>query len=281
MRVALVAHPDRPRAASVLATARALVTGRGHEALVVDPAGSSDAAGDPAPTASWDGVDLVVSFGGDGTFLRAARLARAVDAPVLGVNVGRVGFLAEVDPEQVERDLAGALDGDGVVEPRSTLEATLLGPDGRVTGELWALNEVAIEKAARQRLVRLEVSVAGTPFASLAADALIVATATGSTAYSLSAGGPIVAPTLDATLVVPVAPHSLFDRTVVARPEDVVRVDLPRDQDGALVSADGTDPVRLPPGGAVEVRGGGRPVRVLRVGASDFFGRVRRTFRLG
>jgi len=272
MRVALVVHPDRPRATEVAAEAEAIVLAAGHAAVVV----TADGPDGPAPAA-----DLVVSLGGDGTFLRAARLAREHDAPIVGVNVGRLGFLAEVDPSDLARDLGAILAGGGTVEPRPTLEATALDAAGTVISRAWALNEVAVEKVARERLVRLEVSIAGTPFASLAADALIVATATGSTAYALSAGGPIVAPTLDATLVVPVAPHSLFDRTVVARPEDVVRVDLPRDQDGGLVSADGTDAIHLPPGGAVEIRGGGRPVRMLRIGPADFFGRVRRTFRLG
>ncbi len=280
MRVLLVAHPDRPRAAEALAAARALLAARGHDSdevpaeAVIAPDGGLDLPEGPPP-------GLVVAFGGDGTFLRAARIARALDAPVIGVNVGRVGFLAAIDPADLERDLDVLLAGQGREEHRSTLEATILDADGTARGRLWALNEIAVEKVARQRLVRLEVSIAGTPFASLAADALIVATATGSTAYALSAGGPIVAPTLDATLVVPVAPHSLFDRTVVARPGDLVRIDLPRDQDGALVSADGTEPVRLPPGGAAEIGGGGRPVRVAQVGEPDFFGRVRRTFRLG
>ena len=234
-----------------------------------------------APSPLADGCDLVVSFGGDGTFLRAARLARAADVPVVGVNAGRLGFLAEVDPDALDAALVVLLAGDWVEERRSTLEAILLDEVGRELGRLWALNDVAVEKAVRQRLVRLEVAIAGTPFASVAADAVIVATSTGSTAYALSAGGPIVDPRLDATLVVPVAPHSLFDRTVIAGPSDVVRIDLPEGQEGALVSADGLEPLHLPPGGAVEVRGGGRPVRLARVGPVDFFGRVRRTFRLG
>jgi NAD+ kinase len=120
-----------------------------------------------------------------------------------------------------------------------------------------------------------------TPFASIAADAVIIATSTGSTAYALSAGGPIVNPLLDAMLIVPVAPHSLFDRTVVTDLGDHVTVRVDEDQDGALVSTDGMEPVVVGPGGTVVVEGGARPVRVARIGAPDFFGRVRRTFRLG
>jgi NAD+ kinase len=223
----------------------------------------------------------VISFGGDGTVLRAARLARAADAPVIGVNLGRLGFLAEIEPEELESGLRTLTSGGAAVEERSTLALELLDAAGRTGGEGWALNDVAVEKAARQRLVRLEVSIGTTPFASVAADAVIVATSTGSTAYALSAGGPIVNPTLDAMLIVPVAPHSLFDRTVVTDLADTVTIRVGEDQDGALVSTDGMDPFLLPPGGAAVVRGGARPVRVARVGGGEFFARVRRTFRLG
>jgi NAD+ kinase len=152
---------------------------------------------------------------------------------------------------------------------------------GRAIAQGWALNDVAIEKVTRQRLVRLEVEIGATPFASIAADAVIVATSTGSTAYALSAGGPIVNPTLDAMLIVPVAPHSLFDRTVVTDLADVISVRVSDDQDGALVSTDGMDPTEIGPGGSAVVRGGARPVRVARLGGQAFFDRVRRTFRLG
>jgi len=129
--------------------------------------------------------------------------------------------------------------------------------------------------------VRLEVTIGATPFASVAADAVIIATSTGSTAYALSAGGPIVNPSLDAMLIVPVAPHSLFDRTVVTDLGDLVTVSVAGDQDGALVSTDGMGPTVVAPGGSVVIEGGARPVLVARIGEPDFFGRVRRTFRLG
>jgi NAD+ kinase len=286
MNVTLVVHQTRPAAVEVLRRAHVLIEAAGHRAHVVVADASDGSATDPSAAGrDADGVvasaELVISFGGDGTFLRAARLARDADVPVIGVNVGRLGFLAEIDPEELDLALPLLLRGDAVLEQRSTLDARILDASGVLTDELWALNDVAVEKVARQRLVRLEVSIGATAFANVAADAVIVATSTGSTAYALSAGGPIVTPALDAVLVVPVAPHSLFDRTVVAHPSDTVTVRLADDQDGALVSVDGQDPRPLMPGGRVEVVGGTRPVKVARVGPPDFFGRVRRTFRLG
>jgi NAD+ kinase len=278
MKVALVVHRTRPLAVEVVQRARVLIETAGHHAQVI----VADAIEvDVDPSLLVASSDLIISFGGDGTFLRAARLARDIDVPVVGINVGRLGFLAEIDPEELELALPLLLRGDAELELRSTLEARIVAPNGAVTDRFWALNDVAVEKVARQRLVRLEVAVGGTPLANVAADAVIIATSTGSTAYALSAGGPIVTPALDATLVVPVAPHSLFDRTVIAHPTDMVTVTLPLDQDGALVSVDGQDPRTVQPGGRVEVVGGGRPVRVARVGEPDFYGRVRRTFRLG
>ena len=286
MNVTLVVHQTRPAAVEVVRRTKILIEAAGHRAhLVVADTLDGAVADLPASQMRVEhavaSADLVMSFGGDGTFLRAARLARDADVPVIGVNVGRLGFLAEIDPEELELALPLLLRGDAELELRSTLEARLLDPSGAVTDELWALNDVAVEKVARQRLVRLEVSIGTTAFANVAADAVIVATSTGSTAYALSAGGPIVTPALDAILVVPVAPHSLFDRTVVAHPSDTVTIRLADDQECALVSVDGQDPRQMLPGGRVEVVGGARPVKVARVGPPDFFGRVRRTFRLG
>jgi NAD+ kinase len=152
--------------------------------------------------------------------------------------------------------------------------------DGNELSRGWALNEVAVEKTVRQRLLLVDVHIGGTLFAQVPADALILATATGSTAYALSAGGPIVSPRVDATLVVPVAPHSLFDRTVLAGAGESVRVDLAAGQALGLVSCDGRDPVEVGPGGGVVATGGGRPVLLARVGVSDFYSLVRRKFGL-
>ena len=293
MRFEIVAHLARAGAVDVLRRTLGTLAAGGHHCTLRIPEGVGSAPAPdglavevlPMPIDGGPGTapdtDLIVSLGGDGTFLRAARLARAADVPVIGVNVGRLGFLAEIDPQDLEVALASLAEGSFAVEERSTLEVELRDADGRVRGSGWALNDVAVEKEARQRLVRLEIAIGTTPFASMAADAVIVATSTGSTAYALSAGGPIVNPTLDAMLIAPVAPHSLFDRTVVTDLADTVTITVGEDQDGALVTTDGMDPVLLGPGDVAVVRGGAKAVRVARVGEGEFFARVRRTFRLG
>lgn len=288
MRAIIVVHITRTGAEDVLRRAVAAVERAGHRCEVripegIDPTTAPDDLGRlmvPFSDPVAEGTDVIVSLGGDGTFLRASRLARAADVPLIGVNLGRLGFLAEVETEDLEGALGLLASGRYTVEERSVLTVMLTDADGTERDGGWALNDVSIEKVARQRLVRLEVNVGTTPFATLAVDAVIVATSTGSTAYALSAGGPIVNPTLDAILIAPVAPHSLFDRTVVTDVADTVTVRVADDQEGAVVSTDGMDPVVLGPGGAVVVRGGDRPVRIARVGDGEFFARVRRKFRL-
>lgn len=288
MKVGIVVHGGRDE--SVAAATEAV---RGFHDLGVDV---TVAAADPseahpvqldgaAPTVApddgfLDGLDLAISFGGDGTFLRAAHLCRDPGIPVLGVNLGRLGFLAEVELDDLGPALRAVAAGEFSVEERPTLEVVIHDADGAELSRAWALNEVAVEKTVRQRLLLVDVHIDNTLFAQVPADALIIATATGSTAYALSAGGPIVSPRVDATLVVPVAPHSLFDRTVLAGPGEWVRVDLASGQPPALVSCDGRHPVEVGPGGGVSARGGGEPVRIARVGVSDFYSLVRRKFGL-
>jgi NAD+ kinase len=288
VRVGLVVHAGRD--ASVAAATEAARTLRALDVEVVtandgvrvyDDPGSLEAIATPvAPEAFAEGIDLAVSFGGDGTFLRAAHLCRDVGVPILGVNLGRLGFLAEVELDDLGPALRAVADRAFEVEDRGTLELVVHAPDGTVVQGSWALNEVSVEKTVRQRLLLMDVHVDGTLFAKVPADALILATSTGSTAYALSAGGPIISPKLDATLVVPVAPHSLFDRTVVTGPDEEIRVGLVGDQAPGLVSCDGREPVTLEPGGWVTARGGGRPVRLVRIGPLDFYTLVRRKFGL-
>jgi NAD+ kinase len=284
VKIGLVVHAGRDASLRAASDAARTLTELGVD--VVATAGAADdepevdgVAAVPAEGFS-EGLDLAVSFGGDGTFLRAAHLCRDAQVPVLGVNLGRLGFLAEVELDDVGPALRAVADGRYVVEPRATLEVEVVAHDGTSLGRGWALNEVAVEKTERQRLLLMDVHIDGTLFAKVPADALIVATATGSTAYALSAGGPIVSPHLGAVLVVPVAPHSLFDRTYVAAPDEVIRVDLLPDQADALVSCDGREPITAPPGAHVTARGDGPPIRLARVGVTDFPTLVRRKFGL-
>ncbi len=289
MKVGLVVHAGRPASREVAVEAARTLPER--DIVVVAPVGGAGAddelpgelahlapMADPADFAAE--IELAISLGGDGTFLRAAHLCRDAGVPVLGVNLGRLGFLAEVERHDLGPVLRAVAAGDYRIEERATLTMEVHDADGGFLSSDWALNEVAVEKTVRQRLLLVDVYFDGTFFARVPADALILATATGSTAYALSAGGPIVSPQVAATLVVPVAPHSLFDRTVVAGPEEVVRVELLEGQASGLASCDGRSPVALGPGATVTVIGGAEPVRLARVGLIDFPTLVRRKFGL-
>lgn len=287
MKVGLLVHAGRPDSREVASEAARLLDELAVEVVATVGGAEQTVPGDLAHLAPLTppddfaaGLDLAISFGGDGTFLRAAHLCRDAGVPVLGVNLGRLGFLAEVERHDLGPALRAVAAGQWRIEERPTLSMEVTDADGSHLASDWALNEVAVEKTVRQRLVLVDVHLDGTFFARVPADALILATATGSTAYALSAGGPIVSPQVAATLVVPVAPHSLFDRTVVAGPDEVIRVELLEGQADGLASCDGREPVELRPGAAVTVVGGGRPVQLARVGLIDFPTLVRRKFGL-
>lgn len=283
-RVGLVVHAGRPRA--VEAARRAAATLVAHDVVVV--ALDRDVAAltlDGSVTAVdrdgfVDDTDVVLSFGGDGTFLRAAHRCRDAGVPVLGVNLGRVGFLAEVELDGLESAVLALVGGDYRVEARRTVEASVHAPDGHEVGRAWALNDVSIEKTARQRLLLMELVVAGEFFAEVPADAMVLSTPTGSTAYSLSAGGPILSPSVDALVVTPVAPHSLFDRTIVTAPGEQVTVRVVADQAPAVLSVDGRDPLAVPAGGEVRALTSAVPVQLVRVDPPHFYELVRRKFAL-
>lgn len=225
-------------------------------------------------------LDVVLVFGGDGTFLRAAYLARDSQVPLLGVNLGRLGFLSEVEADDVPVALERVASGDYTVEERMTLSVSVHGPEGGVVGSSWALNEASVERTVPQRLIVLEVRVGDTTLTNVPADAVICATPTGSTAYAFSAGGPILSPLVNAILLVPVAPHSLFSRTIVVDPAELLSVRPLEDDNTCVVSLDGRESIAVPDGGWVQVSRGERPVRMARLAAFDFYGRIRDKFGL-
>ena len=223
------------------------------------------------------GLDLILSVGGDGTFLRAAHVASGAGCPVLGVKVGRMGFLTEVEPEEAPPLLELVAEGRARIEDRL---AVLAAPESGDFEPQWALNEVIVEKRARHRLVRLALFVGDVYVTTLSADGVIVATPTGSTAYSFSAGGPIVTPAIPCLLVTPVAPHMVFDRTLVIGADDTVNVEVVGDEPG-LLSADGRKSLELPIGSRVRIGAAPNPARLVRrEDAPPFHALVREKFGL-
>ncbi len=278
-RIALLLHHHQRAAVAVASEASEALRAKGCE--VVELVGDGEARlDDHESVLTAQGTDLVVAFGGDGTFLHAAHAVRDHDVPLLGVNLGRLGFLAEVERAELGPAMVAIADGAWQVEERTTLSVVAEAADGGHRWEGWALNEVSVEKTARQRVLVMDVSVGGTHMTRLPADAIVVSTSTGSTAYAFSAGGPILSPRVAGTLVTPVAPHSVFDRTIVASHDEEIVVSVLPDQEPAVVSCDGRSPVELPAGGRVTAIGGGRPLRIARIGDVDFYDVVRRKFRL-
>jgi NAD+ kinase len=224
-----------------------------------------------------DGLDLVISVGGDGTLLRAAFMGNRADVPVLGVKVGRLGFLTEVEPDEAPALLEAWMAGGAQIDERMALEAVAEGTTGEPQ---WALNEVIVEKRARHRVVRLAATVNEDYVTTFSADGVIVASPTGSTAYSFSARGPIVSPRLPCIVLTPVSAHMVFDRAIVLAPDEEVTLEV-REDEPALLSADGRPGLELAVGARVRVRRAGRPARLLRRGGREaFYSLLRRKFSL-
>jgi NAD+ kinase len=236
----------------------------------------------PAGPEAAEGAELVIVLGGDGTLLRAAELARPAGTPLIGVNLGHVGFLAEAEPDGLTQTVDHLLSGDYRVEERMTLDVVAR-DNGNHIASTWALNEVTVEKAARERVVEVVIEVDGRPLSRWGCDGVVCATPTGSTAYAFSAGGPVVWPELEALLMVPLAAHALFARPLVVSPRSVLAVELVREggeADGhdssgrgpgvleserAVLWCDGRRRYDLPPGARIEVRRGELPVLLARV----------------
>src|ERR1051325_10852626 len=209
-----------------------------------------------------EGCQLVVVLGGDGTLLRGAELARMADIPLLGVNLGRVGFLAEAELEDLHEVVERIVEHRYEVEERMTLDVRVT-RGGEFVGQTWALNEASVEKRARERMLEVLVEIDGRPLSRWGCDGVVCATPTGSTAYAFSAGGPIVWPGVEALLLVPISAHALFARPLVTSPTSVLAVEVLARTDGAgVLWCDGRRTVELPPGARIEVRRGEVPVRL-------------------
>ncbi|WP_214370363.1 NAD kinase [Pseudonocardia sp. H11422] len=228
---------------------------------------------------SAEGAEVVLVLGGDGTFLRAAALARPSGAPLLGVNLGRVGFLAEAEQESLDHALDTIVAADYDVEERMTIEAVVRS-NGSVLGRTWALNEISVEKSTRERILEVVLEIDGRPVSSFGCDGVICATPTGSTAYAFSAGGPVVWPQVQALLVVPSNAHALFARPMMIAPDSEVAIEVDANGPPAVLDADGRRTITLPPGARVELSRGEQPVRLVRLDGQPFADRLVRKFDL-
>ncbi len=259
----------RHRKAAPTATAvmRAKAALRAHGVRAVDPAFGGD-------------VDLVLVLGGDGTILRASEIARRRDVPLVGVNTGHVGFLAEADPDAVESVVADLVAGRYTVETRMTIDVEVTSPDGAVTCG-WALNEAALEKCDRARMLEVAIGVDGQAVSSFGCDGLVMATPTGSTAYAYSGGGPVIWPEVEALLLVPLVAHALFTRPLVLGPRSCMEVVVQHaGLGGAEVWCDGRRSLDAPAGSRIRVTRADRPVRLARLNDAPFATRLVRKFDL-
>ncbi|MDX3663428.1 NAD kinase [Streptomyces sp. ID05-26A] len=233
----------------------------------------------PADDHAAEGTELVLVLGGDGTFLRGAELARPARVPVLGVNLGRVGFLAEADSDAVHEAVGHVLERDYFVEERMTLDVVAT-VGGEVVVKTWALNEVSVEKLIRERILEVVVEVDGRPVSAFGCDGVLCATPTGSTAYAFSAGGPVVWPDVQAILVVPSNAHALFARPLVVSPKSHVAFEIEATGHPAALSADGRRTFELPAGARIEIVEGEMPLRLVRLRQAPFTDRLVEKFDL-
>jgi NAD+ kinase len=282
--VLLVGHTGREDAVKAVRSAADRFAAAGVAVRVLgaeaEDLGLSDVATVPSSEDAVTGCEIVVVFGGDGTILRAAEMARGKDVPVLGVNLGHVGFLAEAESDALEDTVDRVVARDYAVEKRLTLDVTVT-VDGEVISRGWALNEASVEKASRERMLEVVVEVDDRPLSRWGADGVVLATPTGSTAYAFSAGGPVVWPEVEALLLVPISAHALFARPLVVSPESVLAVEvLPRTDGTGVLWCDGRRPVELPSGARIEARRGTRPVLLARLHQAPFTDRLVAKFDL-
>ena len=290
-RVLVVAHTGRAEVREVARECVRSLTGHGIGVRLL-VAEAADLGLDPHDTAEGlvettqpddlpgEGCELVLVIGGDGSILRAAELTHETSTPLLGVNLGHVGFLAEAEQDDVESTITAIVDRAYTAEDRLTLDVRVL-QGKEVVASTFALNEASVEKAARERMLEVVVEVDGRPLSRWGCDGVVCATPTGSTAYNFSAGGPVVWPEVEALLMVPLSAHALFARPMVVAPTSVLAVEVLANNEGAgVLWCDGRRTVDLAPGARIEVRRGDRPVRLVRLHQAPFTDRLVAKFGL-
>ena len=280
MNILIIRNNSNPAAidASMLLAAYLDSQGIGHQELDSMPL-AIESVYDTCCDIDMDAFDMVVSLGGDGTMLRAARLVGKSRVPILGINFGHLGFLVNSSEDGVVAIVAAALAGDVVREERASLHIDLIS-EGKVIASRFALNEFSVTRGALGRIIDFGLEISGNRIVDMRGDGLVVASATGSTAYALSAGGPLVAPDFKGLVVVPLAPHTLLSRSIVTDPSDVVEIDLSRNPESREASyfVDGEFITLEEPIDRVLVRKSHNPTILLRYKNEGFYPAVAHTF---
>jgi NAD+ kinase len=277
--VGLVAKYEEPKAADMVRWLVPWLKQRGKKVLVENGIARTGATSCTKKEMATQ-ADLIVSFGGDGTLLNIAPLVERPDVPILGVNMGGLGFITEIAVDELESVLTKTLDGDYEVEKRMTLEIRVFSRK-RKLHKFRVLNDVFITKGARSRIIDLETYVGEDYLCTYRADGLIISTPTGSTAYSLAAGGPILEPALGAIILSPICPHTLTNRPIVVPSKAAVRVTLRSFGDTVILSPDGQQGVRLNNGDKVEARDYGMPVSLIKIPSRSYYEILREKLKWG
>ncbi len=284
-RVLLTINPAREEARQLGATVISALREAGVEIVVAaddanlwPEAAQPGASVAPADDHAGDGCQLVVVLGGDGTILRAAERARFAGVPILGVNLGHVGFLAEAESEDAVAVVTAIVNGEWTVEERMALDVRVL-VNGVEQHRTWALNEISVEKIAREHMIDLVVEIDGRPLSNWGCDGVVCSTPTGSTAYGFSAGGPVVWPEVSAIMVVPLSAHALFARPLVVSPLSVVAFEL-QTSSHAVLSADGRRMLDVQGGSRIEVRRAEQSIKFARIVTAPFTDRLVAKFDL-
>jgi len=280
--ILLVLHPGRDEANETARKVGKVLQDNGIDLRVLATEAADLGVGTEAVDGdrhAADGCELVLVLGGDGTFLRAAELARNAEIPVLGINLGRIGFLAEAEAEALDSVLEHVVARDYRVENRMALDV-VVSLDGVELSRGWALNEASLEKGDHRGVLGVMVAIDGRPVSAFGCDGVLVSSPTGSTAYAFSSGGPVVWPDLEAIIVVPNNAHALFARPMVTNPNAVITVDLDTDNVDAVVLCDGRREAAVPAGARLQVTKCRTPLKWVRLDGAPFTDRLVRKFRL-
>jgi len=278
--VGLVVHPNRPEALAFAVEVIAWLEERGITALL--DASTAQKLNRPTLTCApdeWQSVTFIVTLGGDGTILTAARMASPCGTPILGVHMGRFGFIAETHPNDLYPHLEEILDGKMQIEERIMIRADIV-RNGETIHTSVGLNDVLV-KSGMSHMLHLKTEFGGAKFASYPADGILVSTPTGSTAYALSAGGPLVVPTVQAFIVVPICPHTLSARPMIVPATETIAIEIESETDDVICAIDGVEPLPLQCGDRIEMRRADYMTRLIVLDHATFYGKVRARYLYG